>query len=426
MNRVDTETRNAYDVLAERGFVYQVTDEAGLRKALEQPATIYCGIDPTAGSLTIGHLLQIMALRHLELHGHRTIAVVGGGTGMVGDPSGKSEARPLLTAADIEANVTAVRRQLERHVGAGAGNALVVDNATWLRELNHIDFLRDVGRHFSINEMLASETYRTRLDTTGLSYLELGYRPLQSYDFLHLFRTYDCVCQIGGSDQWSNILAGVDLIRRAERQQAFGMVTPLITTASGAKMGKTESGAIWLDPELTSPYDFYQFWVNVVDADVERLLTLYTFLPLERIRDLGQLEGSDIRQAKEVLAYEATRTVHGEAAAGEAQAAAVALFGASDNVSEAALEAMPATVLSSQALRDGIPVAHIFADTGLTSSRTEARRLIAQGGAYVNEERVDSIDATLGLDNVDDGHILLRAGKKRYHRLDVDSDGRDL
>jgi tyrosyl-tRNA synthetase len=321
MGTMDTQPRNAYDVLAERGFVYHVTDERGLRAALSQRATIYCGFDPTAGSLTIGHLLQIMALRHLQQHGHRTIAVVGGGTGLVGDPSGKSEARPLLSQADIAANVAVVRQQLADYVGAGQGEFVIVDNATWLHELNHISFLRDVGRHFNINEMLASETYRTRLDTTGLSYLELSYRPLQGYDFLHLHRTYNCICQIGGSDQWSNILAGVDLIRRAERQRVFGMVTPLITTASGAKMGKTESGAIWLDPELTSPYEFYQFWMNVDDADVEGLLALYTFLPLDRVRELGRFEGSDIRQAKEVLAYEATQTVHGPAAAMEARAA---------------------------------------------------------------------------------------------------------
>ncbi|MFQ5596138.1 MAG: tyrosine--tRNA ligase, partial [Anaerolineae bacterium] len=231
---------NALDVLAERGFVYQVSDEAGLRAALEEPITLYCGYDPSAGSLTVGHLLTIMAMRHLQRHGHRTIAVVGGGTGMIGDPTDKSEARPVLSEEQIEKNVAGVTQQLAYYlVDGGDGSALVLNNAEWLRELRHIEFLRDVGRHFSVNEMLATDTYRTRLESTGLSYLELSYRPLQGYDFLHLYRNYGCVLQIGGSDQWSNILAGVDLIRRAERQQAFGMVAPLLTTASGAKMGKT-------------------------------------------------------------------------------------------------------------------------------------------------------------------------------------------
>lgn len=407
---------NAWDVLAERGFVYQVSDEAGLRAALEEPITLYCGYDPSAGSLTVGHLLTIMALRHLQQHGHRTIAVVGSGTGLIGDPTGKSEVRPILSQAQIERNAEGVRRQLSRYVDCGTGDALVLDNVEWLRELKHIDFLRDIGRHFSVNEMLATDTYRTRLEKTGLSYLELGYRPLQGYDFLHLYRTYGCVLQIGGSDQWSNILAGVDLVRRAERRPVYGLVAPLLTTASGAKMGKTEAGAVWLDPDLTPPYDFYQFWVNVDDADVERLLALYTFLPMDEVRELGRLEGAEIREAKAVLAFEVTKTVHGEAAAREAQDASRVLFG-SPMADETALDAVPSTSINPERLRAGVPAVNLFVNTSLCTSRSEARRLIEQGGAYVNDDRIKTVDAVITLDDVIDGYILLRAGKKHYHRV---------
>ncbi len=411
---------NALDVLAERGFVYQVSDEAGLRAALEAPITLYCGYDPSAGSLTVGHLVTIMALRHLQRYGHRAIALVGGGTGMVGDPSGKSEARPILSEEQIERNIAGVAQQLSHLVvEAGDGDGLVLNNAEWLRELKHIEFLRDIGRHFSVNEMLATETYRQRLETTGLSYLELSYRPLQGYDFLHLYRNYDCILQIGGSDQWSNILAGVDLIRRAERAQAFGMVTPLLTTASGAKMGKTEAGAVWLDPKLTSPYEFYQFWVNTEDADVERMLAIFTFLPMDEIRALGRLEGAEIREAKEVLAFKVTKIVHGEEAAREAQTAARALFGPSDSAGREALDAVPSTFIPLERLRAGVSVVELLAETGLCRSRSEARRLIEQGGAYVNDQRIASIDVIITEDHAGDGHILLRAGKKRYHRVDV-------
>lgn len=409
---------NALDVLTERGFVYQVSDEAGLRAALEQPVTLYCGYDPSAGSLTVGHLLTIMALRHLQRHGHRTIAVVGSGTGLIGDPTGKSEARPILSQKQIERNAEGVRRQLSCYVDCGDGDALVLDNVEWLRELKHIDFLRDIGRHFSVNEMLATDTYRTRLETTGLSYLELGYRPLQGYDFLHLYRTYGCMLQIGGSDQWSNILAGVDLVRRAERQQVYGLVAPLLTTASGAKMGKTEAGAVWLDPDLTPPYDFYQFWINTDDADVERMLAIFTFLPTERVRELGRREGAEIREAKEILAFEATKIVHGEAAAREAQAASRALFGPT-TADEAVLEVIPSTPVDPERLQAGVPAVVLLEEVGLCRSRSEARRLIEQGGVYVNDRRIETIDAVINLDHVIDGHILLRAGKKRYHRVDV-------
>jgi tyrosyl-tRNA synthetase len=408
---------NVYDVLAERGFIYQVTDEEGLREALERPLTLYVGYDPTGPSLQVGNLATIMLLVHMQRHGHRVITLVGGGTSMVGDPSGKTEARPILTAEEIAANQELIRRQLSRFLNYGEGRALMLNNADWLASLNYIGFLRDIGRHFSVNEMLAAETYRQRLQT-GLSFLEFNYRLLQAYDFLYLYRNYDCILQAGGSDQWGNITAGVDLIRREEGVRAFGLVIPLITTASGAKMGKTELGTIYLSPERTSPYQLYQFWINTEDDDVERFLAVFTLLPMEEVRRLGALKGAEIRKAKEVLAYEVTRLVHGERAAQEARSASRALFGPG-HLKEVAAEAMPTTGIPASRLEAGIPVVELFAEVGLTRSRSEARRLLQQAGVYVNEERVDDVNALVTTADVQDGTILLRAGKKRYHRVVV-------
>lgn len=406
---------NVLDVLTERGYVQDVSDTEGLRRALERPATLYCGYDPTAPSLHVGHLLSIMMLAHFQRAGHRPIAVVGGGTGMVGDPSGKTTQRPILTIEEIEANLAGQRRQLERYLDFEDGRALIVNNADWLTQLNYIAFLRDIGRYFSVNQMLAAETYKTRLET-GLSFIEFNYMLLQAYDFLHLYRTQQCVLQIGGSDQWANCLAGADLIRRTEAAAAFVLVAPLLTTASGQKMGKTEGGAVWLDPERTSPYEFYQYWINVDDRDVERLLALYTFLPMDEVRELGQLEGAAIREAKERLAYEATALTHGTEAAEQAQEAARALFGGDGESAEAA----PSTRRASATLRNGVPIVELLLDTGLVASKSEARKLILQGGAYLNGERVQAPDATVSLLDIRDGALLLRAGKKRYHRILVD------
>jgi tyrosyl-tRNA synthetase len=414
---------NALDVLKARGYVKDVTDEAGLRRALERPITLYAGFDPTASSLTVGHLVPVMAMAQLQRHGHRPIVVVGGGTALVGDPSGKTATRAVLTPEQIEANLSPIRAQLGRYFSFANGRALMVNNADWLVPLPYIEFLRDVGRHFNVNQMLHHDTYRDRIGSeAGLNFVEFNYMLVQSYDFLHLYRAHDCVLQLGGSDQWANIVEGVGLIRKTEGAAAYGLTCPLIETASGAKMGKTEAGAVWLDPARTSPYDYYQFWINTEDPDVERFLALFTFLPMEEVRALGRLEGADLRTAKERLAFEATALTHGEAAAREAQAAARELFqgGPRDGgvgLSAAALAAVPQTAVPHAELETGIEAGDLFARSGLCSSKGEARRLIQQGGAHVNERPVARHDAVFTLADLRDGALLLRKGKKGYHRL---------
>ena len=404
---------NAFDILTERGFVEQVSDAEAVRAAMEQPITCYIGFDPSAASFHVGNLVPIMALAHMQRHGHRPIAVMGGGTGMVGDPSGKTEMRQLLDLERLDANLANLRNQIARILDFSEGRALMVNNADWLRPLNYLAFLRDIGRHFSVNRMLAAEAYRVRYESEeGLNFLEFNYMLLQAYDFLHLYRELGCVLQMGGNDQWGNILAGVDLIRRVEGGQAYAATFPLLTTASGAKMGKTADGAVWLDPERVAPFDYYQYWINVDDADVERFLAIFTFLPMPQVRELGRLGGADIRRAKAVLAYEATRILHGEQAAGEAREASRQLFGRG-----VVTEAVPTTEVDTGLLAEGLPAPELFQRVGLCRSRSEARRLIQQGGAYVNEEPVASVDALVTMSDLSDGAILLRAGKKRYHRV---------
>jgi len=410
--------KNALDVLLERGFVEQVSDMDGLRRAMEEPITCYVGFDPSAGSLQVGNLVPIMALAHMQELGHTPIVVVGGGTGMIGDPSGKTEMRKLLTEEELRANLERIKAQFSRFLDFEGGRAQIVDNAEWLLPLNYIEFLREIGRHFSVNRMLAAETYRTRYESPeGLNFLEFNYQLLQAYDFLHLHRTRGCILQMGGNDQWGNILAGVDLIRRVTGHTAYALVFPLITTASGQKMGKTAEGAVWLSPERTTPYEYYQFWINTEDADVERFLKLFTFLPMEEIRELARLKGREINRAKEVLAFETTKLAHGEEAAQEAREAARAVFRAREKADTAALEAVPTTEVAADELERGIPIVDLLALTGLTPSKGAARRLIQQGGAYLNEERVQSIDRLVTPDDLRDGYALLRAGKKRYHRI---------
>lgn len=406
-------TSNVIDVLAERGFIEQVSDAEGLRAAAEKPITCYVGFDPSADSFHVGHLVPIMALAHMQRHGHRPIAVMGGGTGMVGDPSGKTEMRQLLDVDRIDANLARLREQVRRLLDFAGGRALMVNNADWLRPLNYLDFLREIGRHFSVNRMLAAEAYRTRYESeSGLNFLEFNYMLLQSYDFLHLYRDMGCILQMGGSDQWGNILSGVDLIRRVEGGQAYAITFPLVTTASGAKMGKTAAGAVWLDAEQVSPFEYYQYWINTEDADVGRFLALFTFLPMERVRELGRLQGADVRQAKEVLAFEATRILHGEEAAAEAQQASRQLFGRG-----VATEAVPTTEIPAGELEAGILAPELFERVGLCRSRSEARRLIEQGGAWVNDRQIGSVDERLTGAHLEQGALLLRAGKKRYHRV---------
>jgi tyrosyl-tRNA synthetase len=404
---------NVYDELKARGFVEQVSDEPGLYAALEKPITCYIGYDPSASSLHAGNLLTIMALAHMQRAGHRPIAIVGGGTGMIGDPSGRTEMRQMLTAERIQQNLEGLKEQIGRYVDFGAGRALMINNAEWLLKLNYVAFLRDIGKHFSVNRMLAAETYKSRLDA-GLSFIEFNYQLLQAYDFLHLYREFGCVLQMGGNDQWGNILAGVDLVRRVVDGQAHALTFPLLTTASGAKMGKTAEGAVWLDAARLKPYGFYQFWMNTEDADVVRFLKIYTFLPLEEIAELGRLQGAEIRVAKERLAYEVTRLTHGQEEADKARAASRSLFGG-----DGESEAIPSSRLATEDLQRGIKATELFVLSGLVKTRSDARRLIEQGGATINDLVVTDVDRVLSLDDLAEGALLLRAGKKRYHRVIV-------
>lgn len=398
----------------ERGFFQQTSHEDALKKRLaEGNLCCYIGFDPTENSFHVGHLIPIMGLAHLQKAGHSVIALIGGGTAMIGDPSGKTEMRKILTQETIDGNIDGLQTQLAKFLDFQS-NAILENNAEWLRSLNYIEFLRDIGRHFSVNRMLSFETYKTRLET-GLSFLEFNYQPLQAYDFLELHRRHGCILQLGGDDQWANILSGCDLIRRVEQKEAYALTYPLLTTASGKKMGKTEKGAVWLDAEKTSPYDYYQYWIRVDDADVKKFLAMFTFLPMSEVETLGNLQGADIRQAKARLAFETTRLLHGEEEAQKAQKAAKALFGGSADP----LENMPTTSVSSENLKQGIDLFDIFQKTGLCQSKSEARRLMKQGGIYVNEMRIENDSMLLTTEHLEEGSILLRAGKKRYHRLSV-------
>ncbi len=404
---------NAYDIFEERGFIEQCSDTERLRKMLDKPLTCYIGFDPTSDSFHCGSLVPIMALAHMQRAGHRVIALMGGGTAMIGDPSGKTELRQLMTPEQIEANASGLKKQLSHFIDFSSDRALMLNNAEWLMPLNFIEFLRDIGRHFSVNKMLAAESYRMRLET-GLNFIEFNYMLLQAYDFLHLFREEGCTLQMGGNDQWGNILAGSDLIRRVEGGDAEALTFPLLTTAAGAKMGKTEKGAIWLDPQRTSPYDYYQYWINTDDRDVGKFLALFTFLPMEEVTRLSSLEGAEIRYAKEVLARECTAILHGQKAAAEAMEASRALF---SEGGAAAGDAVPTFEFELARLREGVPVFVIFTEAGLVKSRGEARRLVQQGGAYVNGRRVEQFDENVTAGDIEDGFVLLRAGKKKYMRL---------
>jgi tyrosyl-tRNA synthetase len=406
---------NVLDIFEERGFVEQVTDRDGLLRQFESPTTCYIGFDPTARSLHAGNLLPIMALVHMQENGHRPIVVMGGGTAMVGDPSGKTEARPIMSKEEIDANAQALKLQFARFLDFEGGRAIMVNNADWLLPLNYIEFLRDIGKHFSVNRMLAAESYRARLET-GLSFIEFNYMLLQAYDFWYLFKHYDCRLQMGGNDQWGNIVAGADLIRRLEGETVFGLTFPLLTTSTGVKMGKTHKGAIWLDPELTSPYEYYQYWINQDDRDVIRFLALFTFLPMEEIRELAKLKGEEINRAKEILAFEATKICHGKERAEEAQEISRAFF---REKAGPELEGAPSFEIPFDQLREGIPAYVLFEMSGLCATRSESRRLIGQGGAYVNEEKVRAFDEIIDEKRLKDSTLILRAGKKRYLKVVV-------
>ena len=407
-------TKNAFDILKERGFVAQTNDEAAIRAALGAgPLTYYIGFDPTASSLHCGSVVPIMAMAHLQRAGHKPVALIGGGTAMVGDPTGKTEMRKMLSFEDITTNGQGILGQIRRYLDLDGTAGRSANNADWLMQLHYIEFLRDIGRYFRVNEMIRADAYKARLEREeGLSFIEFNYQLLQAFDFLRLFEREGCVLQMGGDDQWSNILAGTDLIRRKHAKQAFCLTFPLLTTASGGKMGKTATGAIWLDAERTSPYDFYQYWVNTDDRDVRKFLALFTFLPMEEVERLGAAQGAELNASKEVLAYEATSLCHGKAAADEARAAARAAFGGGGDMS-----AMPSTTVEAVRMEAGIPVLDLFVETGLTPSKGEARRLVQQGGAYVNDAVISDPQAKLGAADLKDGALLLRAGKKKYHRV---------
>jgi tyrosyl-tRNA synthetase len=419
--------KSAYDLFRERGFIEQITDEELIRELLSRETiTCYIGFDPTAASLHIGSLVPIMSLAHMQRHGHRPIALVGGGTALIGDPSGKTEMRQILTREQIDHNARGLQKQLSRYLEFSDGKALLLNNADWLTQLNYIAFLRDIGRHFSVNKMLAAESYRMRMEK-GLNFIEFNYMLLQAYDFLHLFEREGCVMQMGGNDQWGNMVAGIDLIRRIKGRTAFSMTFPLITTSQGQKMGKTEKGTIWLDADLTSPYEYYQYWVNVDDADVKRFLALFTFLPMEEIAVVDALSDARLNMAKAVLAFEATRITHGEEAALASWKASVEAFGVRPveqglfpsstipRTGAADSAAIPTVEKGRETLAAGIPAFELFHEVGLCGSRSEARRLISQGGGYVNERPLTSIEERIGLADADDrGQIRLRKGKKTY------------
>jgi len=425
--------KNVYEVLLERGFIEQVTDEEPIKEILgTEEVTCYIGFDPTATSLHIGSLVPIMSLTHMQKHGHKPIALVGGGTALIGDPSGKTEMRQILTRDEIDGNAEAIRKQLSIYIDFKDEKALLLNNADWLTSLNYVEFLRDVGRHFSVNRMLAAESYKMRLET-GLNFIEFNYMLLQSYDFYYLCKHYNCTFQMGGNDQWGNIVAGIDLTRRLVDRKVYGVTFPLLVTSQGHKMGKTEKGTVWLDGNLTPPYEYFQYWINTDDADVERSLALFTFLPMEEIREVQKLKDADLNMAKAVLAYEATKITHGEGEAVSAWRAstgafnlkpvAESLFPSSSiprSGKAADISAIPTVMKTREELEKGIPAFELLHDVDLCASKSEARRLIGQGGGYVNGEQIASFDEKIGIGNLDEnGEIRLRKGKKRYTVIKV-------
>jgi tyrosyl-tRNA synthetase len=426
---------NVLDVLKERGFIDQTTHDQELKDCLDQGnVTCYIGFDPTAASLHIGSLVPIMSLAHMQRQGHRPVALIGGGTGMVGDPSGKTEMRKLLTLEALAENAAGIKKQLSHFLDFSEDKALMLNNADWLTELEYIPFLRDIGRHFSVNRMIKAESYKIRLDSEeGLTFIEFNYMVLQAYDFLELFKHYDCKIQMGGSDQWGNIVAGVELIRRVNQGAAFGITFPLITTSGGEKMGKTAMGAVWLDAEKTSPYDYFQYWINTDDRDVSRFLALFTFLPMDEIRQIEKSSGADLNSAKAILAFEATQLAHGPDEALKAYKAALSMFGArrvADTIlpssamprgdSDVDDASVPSSFLDAQTLKTGIPAFKLFHQVGLAKSGGAARRLIEQGGAYINGTRVESFDYLVSDTDLDaQKAMVLRSGKKRFHKIEV-------
>ena len=403
---------NVYDTLRERGLIAQVTHEKEIRELLEnEKVTFYIGFDPTADSLHIGHFLQMVVMRHMQLAGHRPIDLVGGGTGMVGDPSGRTDMRKMMTPETIQHNCDCFKKQLSSVIDFSEGKAIMVNNADWLLKLNYIEFLRDIGVCFSVNEMLRAECFKTRLEK-GLSFIEFNYMLMQSYDFLQLYKKYNCKIELGGDDQWSNILGGLDLVRRKEQAQVYGMTFTLLTNSEGKKMGKTAKGALWLDPEKVSPYEFYQYWRNVSDADVCRFLKLVTFVPMEEIREYEKLEGKELNEAKERLGFEVTKLVHGEEEARKAQEAARAVFSAGGVSAD-----MPTKEINGADFGDEINILDLLASVEFIPSKAEGKRLIKQGGLTVNDKKVTSFEDSVAKADFGDDGIIARRGKKAYLKI---------
>ncbi|MGE9900031.1 tyrosine--tRNA ligase [Mitsuokella multacida] len=398
---------NVFDTLKERGFIAQCTNEKELRELFDKErVTFYIGFDPTADSLHAGHFIALMAMAHMQRAGHRPICLVGGGTGTVGDPTGRTDMRKMLTDEDIEHNCECFKKQIARFIDFSDDKAIMVNNGDWLRKLNYIDLLRDVGACFTVNRMLAAECYKQRWEK-GLTFLEFNYMVMQAYDFLELNRRYGCKLEMGGDDQWSNIIAGVELNRRKNNVAVYGLTNKLLTKSDGKKMGKTAGGALWLDAEKTSPYEFYQYWRNVDDADVEKCLSLLTFLPMEEVHRLSSLEGSAINEAKTVLAYEVTKIVHGEEEANKAKKAAEALFGGAGNTQD-----MPTVAAETgKKLLDVLTAGKVFA------SKSEGRRLIQQNGLSLNDAKVTDVDYILQASDFKDGEAIVKKGKKKYFKL---------
>ena len=407
----------ALETLKARGFLQQCTDLEGLSKLMDEgPITLYEGCDPTGPSLHIGHMVPYFAVRHLHEAGNKVIVLMGGGTARIGDPSGKTTMRQIIGYDEIDANTKRFLGQIDNFLKLDGKTMFSDNNKNWLADLNYIDFLRDIGRHFSVNRMLSFEAYKQRMEN-GLSFIEFNYQLLQSYDFLQLYTRHGCRLQVGGDDQWGNIVAGIELIRRVEGAECYGLTFPLVMTSDGKKMGKTEKGAIFLDPAMTSPYDFFQYWRNVTDADVERFLLMFTFLPVETCHELGQAKDAGINAAKERLAWEVTALIHGKEEADKALAAAKAAFGAS-GAAGADLNQVPSKAIAKAELEKGMGVLDLFVYSGLCPSKSEARRLVQQGGAVVNDVKIDDEKAVIGHANLDaQGALILRAGKKRVFRL---------
>ena len=401
-----------YEDLVARGLIAQVTDEEEIRELVNSgKAVFYIGFDPTADSLHVGHFMALCLMKRLQMAGNKPIALLGGGTGMIGDPSGRTDMRQMLTKETIQHNVECFRKQMSKFIDFSDGKALMVDNAEWLLDLNYVELLREVGACFSVNRMLTAECYKQRMER-GLSFLEFNYMIMQSYDFYALYQRYGCNMQFGGDDQWSNMLGGTELIRRKLGKDAYAMTINLLLNSEGKKMGKTQSGAVWLSAEKTSPYEFYQYWRNIGDADVIKCLKMLTFLSLEEIEELAKLEGSDINKAKEILAHELTEMIHGKEEADKAQEAARALFGSKQNTDN-----MPFTALTEEDFTDGsVAVLDLLSKCGLIPSKKEGRRLIEQGGISVDDEKITDVYATVPKSAFEKGHVIIKKGKKKFHK----------